>query len=490
MENNATSPGLEGGFVQRPWPERSPEASPFLRFRALCIGSRPGSNLPLELTAAGLPCQYPDAEQSPKHALEGDRWDLVLWLPGSEVQDLNAYPHLTDCIELTVGLPMESSIASRAFAKLPLHTSALAILQTFGQAQERHALLAENQALREELGKSDEFQELGQAGGPLEKIMQTARAVADTKATVLLLGESGTGKTRLASALHRNSSRKDAPFQVVHCGALPSALLESELFGHAKGAFTGADRDRPGRFEEADGGTIFLDEVQSAPLELQVKLLRVLQEKAFERVGESKTRRVDVRILAASNRDLEAAIEDGEFREDLYWRLNVVSLTLPPLRDRPGDLAPLVERFLKRFSKEYDRPQPNLLPGVWDRLLAYAWPGNIRQLENVIERAVLLSGGQAIGIENLPNELLKGISSLSQGFGAHPASLASGMQNLQAILPLKEAMLAPERAILMNALRQTHGNRSEAAKRLGINRTTLFNKMNKHGLMEVEFDAA
>jgi DNA-binding NtrC family response regulator len=275
---------------------------------------------------------------------------------------------------------------------------------------------------------------------------------------------------------------------VVHCGALPGALLESELFGHAKGAFTGAIRDKPGRFEEADGGTIFLDEINSAPLDLQVKLLRVLQEQVLERVGENRERQVDVRIIAASNQDLKQAIEAGDFREDLYWRLNVVALHLPPLRERPQDLARLLESFLQRFSKQYGRPLPRPEPETLELLAAYDWPGNIRQLENVIERAVLLSHGDRFKVSALPPDLVQAARECPNPGKALGDNLQWGVSLLQGIVPLKQALEAPEKAILVHALESTRGNRKQAAEELGINRTTLFNKMRKYGLMDAEFD--
>jgi len=377
--------------------------------------------------------------------------------------------------------------SAAAYANLAESVDALGILQTFGRAQERGVLLAENEALRARLSQANPLDSFHSSDPRMQAVLETARAIANTRATVLLLGESGTGKSRLARCLHATSDRRSGPFQVVHCGALPSALLESELFGHAKGAFTGAIRDRAGRFEEADGGTIFLDEIQSAPLELQVKLLRVLQDREFERVGETRTRQVDVRILAASNQDLLAAIDRGEFREDLYWRLNVVSLTLPPLRERPADVLRLTETFLRRFAREYRRTVPILGPEVPECLAAYSWPGNLRQLENVVERALLVCQGTTLHREHLPEEVR---AEGRLGSLVHPGSLVAGLSHLQEILPLKQALIAPERAILIHALESTRGNRSEAAERLGINRTTLFNKMRKHGLMHRSFEGS
>jgi DNA-binding NtrC family response regulator len=256
---------------------------------------------------------------------------------------------------------------------------------------------------------------------------------------------------------------------------LPASLLASELFGHARGAFTGALRDKPGLFEAADGGTLFLDEIGTASIDLQVKLLRVLQDRAFERVGETKTRTADVRVIAATNADLQAAVAAGRFREDLYWRLNVIAFHLPPLRERPGDVALLAEAFTQRFTRDYAREIQGLEQDCLARLCAYSWPGNVRQLENTIERAVLLCQARSLSVADLPREI-----------GAAPVPAPEA--RLPAAEPgspfptLKQALAGPERELIQRALERTGGRRQEAAKLLGINRTTLFNKMRKHGL--------
>ncbi|HRV83097.1 MAG TPA: sigma-54 factor interaction domain-containing protein, partial [Planctomycetota bacterium] len=293
-------------FVQRPWPQRSPESSPFRHLRGLVLGAIPGRNLPQELTSAGLPSEAPRPGETAWESLQRGPFDLLLLGPGLRPGELPEAPPQGSVV-LTLGAD-GTPWSAAAYANLAESVDALGILQTFGRAQERGVLLAENEALRARLSQANPLDSFHSSDPRMQAVLETARAIANTRATVLLLGESGTGKSRLARCLHATSDRRSGPFQVVHCGALPSALLESELFGHAKGAFTGAIRDRAGRFEEADGGTIFLDEIQSAPLELQVKLLRVLQDREFERVGETRTRQVDVRILAASNQDLLAAI--------------------------------------------------------------------------------------------------------------------------------------------------------------------------------------
>lgn len=473
-------------FAQRPWPQRPPENSPFRRYTCLALVVDQPRTLAQVLTLAGLPTEAPKSSESPAEAMARRPWDMIIVDPEHQ-QILSSDDKVLDsCTSVILGIGEGSDEGPlRVYSWLPKACQPTELLQAFGHALEQVSLRDENDSLREKLRESLGFEGFHSVDPRMDAVLDTAKAIAPSRATVLILGESGTGKTRLARTLHENSDRRDGPFTVVNCGALPSALLESELFGHAKGAFTGAVRDKPGRFEDADGGTIFLDEINSAPLELQVKLLRVIQERELERVGENQTRQVDVRIIAASNQDLEQAIEVGEFREDLYWRLNVVSLSLPPLRERPLDLARLIETFLKRFSEEYDRATPRPDAEALEILGSYDWPGNIRQLENVIERGVLLAGGDRLGLSALPADLIR--AARQCGASQPETSLELGLRTLQAIIPLKLALEGPEKAILVHALEATQGNRKKAAKELGINRTTLFNKMRKHDLMDQEF---
>ena len=483
MDANESNPlGPTAEFAQRPWPRRSSQESPFQRFRALCALGADSQAWAGALSALGLPSVGLPPGEALSRPLARGHWDLILIGPACPPVPEPSPPEGS----LVFGLGLDPDSPHPWVpeeARWPADTQPAALLRALGRALETEALRQENRELRVRLDGESGQGSFASADEACQALLDTAKAVADTRATVLLLGESGTGKTRLARSLHEQSSRREGPFQVVHCGALPPALLESELFGHAKGSFTGATQDRPGRFEAAQGGTIFLDEIQSAPLDLQVKLLRVLQERVLERVGESQTRSVDVRVIAASNQDLEAAIERGEFREDLFWRLNVVSLTLPPLRDRKRDLPALCARFVQRFGDEYEKPGLRLTGEALEHLLAYDWPGNIRQLENLLERAVVLCDGPQIRPEHFPAELSGAPSDPPEERG----SLHWGLTLLQEIEPLKKAMLAPERAILIHALQRTEGNRSEAAQRLGINRSTLFNKMRKHGLMDEDF---
>jgi len=287
--------------------------------------------------------------------------------------------------------------------------------------------------------------------------------VAPTEATVLITGESGTGKELVAETLHRNSDRTAQSFVKVNCAALAENLLESELFGHEKGAFTGADRQRDGTFVQADGGTLFLDEIGETSAAMQVKLLRVLQEGELQRVGGNQTISVDVRIIAATNRDLEEEVEKGRFREDLYYRLNVVTLEVPPLRERQGDVELLAERFIERFAEKNRRTVESVSRECMQHLTAYPWPGNVRELENAIERGVILMRGNHLTEKSLPLALQKHFQENPQAGTAKPATL-------------QEA----EKVLIKQTLKETDGNKSEAARRLGITRKTLQNKLQKY----------
>lgn len=338
---------------------------------------------------------------------------------------------------------------------------------------DRLTLLKENHVLREALDDRVRLDNLIANDAAMFDIFKTVGAVSKTRTTVLLTGESGTGKTLLARAIHRLSDRASGPFVEVNCGALPETLLESELFGHVRGAFTGAVRDRAGKFESADGGTIFLDEIGTSSAAFQIKLLRVLQDRVIERVGGVDTIPVDVRIVLASNRDLAQAVEDGQFREDLYYRINVVAIEMPPLRDRPNDIPELAEHFLRRFSAEVGKNVVGFTPEAVEALCRAQFPGNVRQLENLVERAVVLAEGPLLTVDDLPVDLVRGPGD------REPALVGQGAH----LLPLKEALETPERLIIERALDAHSGNRQETASSLGINRSTLFNKMRKFGLL-------
>lgn len=326
-----------------------------------------------------------------------------------------------------------------------------------GQAARMRGLEVENARLRDQLLNSRGFSHLIRGSNSLEKIIKHARAVAATSATVLVTGENGTGKEMLARAIHEASPRAGAPFIAVSCAALPESLIESELFGHEKGSFTSATQTRKGRFELADGGTLFLDEIADLTSTVQVKLLRVLQERTFERVGGTKTLSVDIRLIAASNRDLEQEVEAGRFRRDLFYRLNVVPLLLPPLRTRPDDIPLLAAHFMAKAGEKYQRPNLELDPVLIEALQEYEWPGNVRELENLIERLVVLSTGPKLGLEFLPERMLRVLPDTNT---ADETTLEGG------VAALKKRMI-------LRALQSEGGSKVAAAKRLGISRSYL-----------------
>ncbi|MFA7348960.1 MAG: sigma-54 dependent transcriptional regulator [Desulfurivibrionaceae bacterium] len=303
--------------------------------------------------------------------------------------------------------------------------------------------------------------------GPMRELMEMVSYVAPTEATVLISGESGTGKELIAAALHHNSTRKNGPFVKVNCAALVENLLESELFGHEKGAFTGADRRREGKFAQANNGTIFLDEISETSPGMQAKLLRVLQEHEVQRVGGQETLAVDVRVLAASNRNLEEEVAGGAFREDLYYRLNVVTLHVPPLKDRREDIPLLVEYFVEKFARKNNRQVSGITPRCMALLINYPWPGNVRELENAIERGIILMRGDYLDEESLPIPVKR------FAMKNEPPPSASAPPG-----SLEEA----EQSVIKNILAETGGNKSEASRRLNITRKTLLSKMHKYGL--------
>ena len=305
--------------------------------------------------------------------------------------------------------------------------------------------------------------------------------VADTPSTVLITGESGTGKELIARALHENSSRKDKAFVSVNCAAIPPDLLESELFGYERGAFTGAVTSKPGRFELANGGTLFLDEIGEIPVSMQVKLLRALQERQFERVGGIKTITVDSRLVAATNRDLKASIADGGFREDLYYRLNVVHVHLPPLRDRPSDIPLLLEHFVQKFNAKLHRSTTGFEDAAMKQLFRYGWPGNIRELENVVERCMIFAEDGEVGVQHLPAEVRDSEGDLGPGLvaGIGPTPGETGLKEA-----VREATLKLERQFIRRALDQTGGNVTHTARLLKISRKSLQNKMKELGLRD------
>ncbi|MGD0389178.1 MAG: sigma-54 dependent transcriptional regulator [Tepidisphaeraceae bacterium] len=343
------------------------------------------------------------------------------------------------------------------------------------KAVRQQSLMFENQTLRQQLDLRFGFENIVGHDYKMLKIFDLAEAVADSRTTVLMSGESGTGKSLLARAIHHRSPRRDKPFVEVSCGALPETLLETELFGHVKGAFTGAVADKPGRFLAADGGTLFLDEINSASPAMQVKLLRVLQERAFEPVGSTQTKHVDVRVILASNVDLAELVAEQKFRQDLYYRINVVTIRLPSLRERLGDIPLLSGNFLPQFCKESGREILGFTDAAMAALQRYDWPGNVRELENVIERAVVLCRRPQIDIEDLPE-------CLQTTAGAKVIASAVAADIPESPMPLETALQGPERRIIEAALKRNAWNRQATAAELDINRTTLYKKMRKYQL--------
>lgn len=338
-----------------------------------------------------------------------------------------------------------------------------------GRAMEHSRLREENRLLKESLRLQFDRGNLIGRSAAMTRLLETVAQVAPSEATVLITGESGTGKEVIAGALHYNSPRREGPFIKINCAAIPETLLESELFGHEKGAFTGADRRKEGKFRQASGGSLFLDEVSEMSVGMQVKLLRVLQEREITRVGGEEVIRVDVRVIAATNRDLLREIDTGRFRQDLFYRLNVVTLHVPPLRERKDDIPPLAEHFLRIFAEKNRKSVKGFSPQAMDRLIRYDWPGNVRELMNTVERGVVMSRSQYIDEGELTPILLD--RPVAAGHGQ--AGGAGGESSLEAL----------EKATILKTLEQTGGNKSEAARRLGITRRTLHQKLKKYGMM-------
>jgi two-component system NtrC family response regulator len=349
-----------------------------------------------------------------------------------------------------------------------------AVLHRVRKVLEGQQLVAENRALRDALRGKYRLEGIVAESGKMQEVLSLVHRVAPSTTTVLLRGESGTGKELIAQAIHYQSGRSARPLVKVNCAALPETLLESELFGHVKGAYTGAVADRAGRFEAAHGGTIFLDEIGDVPAPVQAKLLRVLQEWDFERVGSSRTMKVDVRVIAATNQDLEVAVREKRFREDLYFRLNVVPILIPPLRERREDIPPLLDHFLRKYAAENKRVIRGLTREARDALLKYDYPGNVQELENLIERAVVLCRGEVISLEDLP------LSVQEAGEGLSPASAPGS---------LPAELEAVERRMIEEALARAEGVQTRAADLLGISERALRYKLKKLGFKEQTPDA-
>ena len=426
------------------------------------------------LSAEGHEVQAVESAAQAMAELEKQEWDIVLAdlsLPrvsGLELLDRikRSWP-TTEVIVITG----QGSIATAvdaikrgAYHYLTKPFTAEEIIHLAHQALERRRLVDRKERLEEELCQARGVHQLVGQSEALRRVRQMIQTAGGSEATVLIEGESGTGKEIIANAIHAQSKRSRGPLVKMNCAAVPETLLESELFGHEKGAFTGADRRRVGRFEQAEGGTLFLDEVCEMQPRLQAKFLRALQEREIERLGGSETIPVDVRIIAATNRDLQKALAEGVLREDLYYRLNVILLRVPPLRERMDDVPILAMHFVRKYAARESVPTASIAEEAMNVLLSYAWPGNVRELENAIERAVVLGRGQVLRPQDLPPQVHR------RGDERRPL--------IPAHLTLEEI----EKLAIAQALRLTGGNKSEAAERLGIHRTSIYDKMRRYGI--------
>ena len=378
---------------------------------------------------------------------------------------MTAYGNVETAVEV-----MKAGGSDYVLKPFPLAELSLVIRKELDACRMRE----ENRELREAVGQRYSYRNIVARSAKMQEVLALVERVAPTNSTVLLGGESGVGKDLIARAIHEHSRRASGPFVKINCTAIPENLLESELFGYDKGAFTGATTSKPGKFELADGGTIFLDEIGDVPGAIQVKLLRVLQEREFERLGGTKTLKVDVRLVAATNRNLRAALEQGTFREDLYYRLNVVPIDIPPLREHKDDIPDLVEHFLERFARNAGKPIRAISPAALQKLTCFHWPGNIRELENIIERAVALSSSAVLEVADIHLDA----PSAAPSAGAH------------AFLPEGVTLEQWEDQMILEALRRANGNKSQAARLLGLSRNALRYRLSKTGVPDEPEDQA
>lgn len=411
--------------------------------------------------------------------VQAERYDLVLMDIRMTGMDGMAALHAIKQLEPDLPIVMMTAFSSVSTAveamkagaydylTKPLDTDELKMLVS--KALRHHALEKENLFLKEQLGSRFDFANIIGRSRAVQQLLETVALVAPTDATVLIQGESGTGKELIANAIHQNSPRREHPLIKVNCAALPETLLESELFGHERGAFTGATTARKGRFQLAHRGTLFLDEIGEMPLTLQPKLLRVLQERTFEPVGGTKSIQVDTRIVTASNTDLPSAVQEGRFRQDLFYRINVVGITAPPLRKRPEDIALLADHFLKQYAKQNHRAVKGFSPKAIELLMRHPWPGNVRELENLVERSVIMARGPSITVKEFP----EGFREAAGPSSRTPAvAAAAGDRSLKTL----------EKEMILRTLADTGGNRTRSARILGISRRTLQLKLKEYGV--------
>jgi DNA-binding NtrC family response regulator len=410
-----------------------------------------------------LDLQLPDADGL--HMLEQLRRDH----PQIQVIILTAHDSLNNAIE---------SIKRGAYHFISKPYAAEELLSLVEKALETQSLLRETQELREKTHELEKRLEIAETrlspvvtSKAMQQIDELVSAMAPSDANVLITGESGVGKEVVANLIHQRSRRADKSMVKLNCAALPSTMIEGELFGYVKGAFTGAMNDFPGMIAEADGGTLFLDEISDMPADLQTRFLRVLQEREYRPLGSTKTMKADFRVIAATNRPISQALTDGRLRSDLYYRLNTFQIEVPPLRDRKQAIPPLVAVFVKQFAQQLGKPEPSIAPEAFQKLLHYSWPGNVRELQNAIEYAVVLSRNNMIGIKELPSEvqLPTALQQTERGLSARNGG---GVPTLDDV----------ERSTILQALAQSHGNKKKAAQLLGIQRPTLYNKMKRYAI--------
>jgi DNA-binding NtrC family response regulator len=429
-----------------------------------------------------------DAKQA-MNVLESESIDLVLTdlrMAGEDglqlIRRIRSLPQQPICLLMTSYGSVETAVQAMKEGAADYLTKPLN-LDEVQMIVARHlrtrSLEEENRQLKGQIQSQFGLENIIGKSPRMVEVFDLVKQVAPSRATVLIQGESGTGKELIAKAIHQLSPRKEGPLITVHCAALSPQLLESELFGHEKGAFTGAMERRIGRFEAADGGTIFLDEIGEIDAATQVKILRVLGERSFERVGSTKTVKVDVRLIAATNKDLEKLVNEGKFRDDLYFRLNVVLITLPPLRERQEDIPLMAKSFLTEFNRENGKKVRGFTPEAMEQLLSYSWPGNVRELRTAVEHAVVLAKGEEAGLNDLPVAIRKGEIRLAE----------QRMEILEKKVD-RNAQLnweATEKQLILKALMKTKGNRTEAAKEMGMSRRTLHRKLNAYGLESMNF---
>jgi DNA-binding NtrC family response regulator len=423
----------------------------------------------LHLSASGYEVKAAgSAEEGLKHAADADLVLTDLKLPGMDglafLEQLRSQNMLAPVIVMSAFGTVEIAVEAMkkgAFDFLPKPFSLDHLTVEVEKALEVRKLRDENRELRDALGKKYQFENIIGHSTAMQEIFATITRVAPTRATVLLGGESGVGKDMIARAIHQHSPRKDRPFVKINCAALPENLMESELFGYEKGAFTGANISKPGKFEAANTGTVFLDEIGDVPLPIQVKLLNVLQDRKFERLGSNRVLQVDVRVIAATNVDLREALEQGTFREDLYYRLNVVSLNIPPLRERKEDIPYLVDHFAQKFGGKISE-------SATERLMAYHWPGNVRELENVVERSILLAPGPEVQAADVRIDTAQ---------RSRPAAAST-----DGFLPEGMTLDQYEQSLIREALKRANGNKSHAARLLGLTRNALRYRLAQMGI--------